>query len=102
MIKKLLSLVLVGFMIMPISAQKDGDFQFWDTTSLEGKLFQNVKAKAEQELRFGSGVDYLYYHHTDFSFLWQTKHKWLAVGGAYRQVFELKSNQWKKENCLRS
>lgn len=98
MIKILLSLILVGFMIMPISAQKDGDFQFWDTTSLEGKLFQNVKAKAEQELRFGSGVDYLYYHHTDLSFLWQTKHKWLIVGSAYRQVFELKNSQWKKEN----
>ncbi len=79
-----------------VLAQDDGDWQLWHTFAMEGKVGQTT-VKMEGELRFGSDMSTLYYHHADVSF-WRKVTEMISMGLAYRQVYENKHGSWEEEN----
>jgi hypothetical protein len=81
---------------LPALAFENGDFQLWNTESVEGKLDDRLKVKVEQELRFGDNISELYYTHTDGGFTYNVT-EGLDLGLNYRQVFEKKNGEWKEE-----
>ncbi|MBI1882597.1 MAG: DUF2490 domain-containing protein [Chlamydiae bacterium] len=66
----------------------DGDFQYWNTEAIEGKMTDQWKAYAEAEFRFGDNVSEFYYQHTQLEIAYKIT-DWLELAPAYRQVWEL-------------
>lgn len=66
----------------------DGDFQFWNTESIQGKLAEKVGAYLEGEFRFGDDASEFYYQHTHLEIPIEVT-DWLEIAPAYRQVWEL-------------
>ena len=50
---------------MNVFAYENGDFQFWNSDSIEVKITDPLKAKVEQEFRFVNDMSELAYLHTD-------------------------------------
>ena len=92
-----LSVCLLLSTSLPAFAFDDGDFQIWDTESVEVKLNDSLKVKIEEELRFGDDISELYYTHTDGGFTYNAA-KGFDLGMNYRQVYEKKKGEWKYEN----
>jgi hypothetical protein len=82
---------------MTAFAYEDGDWQCWNTESIEGNLTENWKIKLEEEFRFGDKMGQLYYHHTDCG-LTSRLTDWFYLGLNYRQIYEKKKGKWKEEN----
>lgn len=74
----------------PVSADlnADGDFQFWNTEAVEGKLNDHWKVYTEAEFRFGDDASEFYYQHTHLEIGYKVN-DWLEIAPAYRQVWEL-------------
>jgi hypothetical protein len=77
---------------------KDGDFQYWQTTSIDAKAKNGWKITMEEEIRFADDVGSLSYHHSDIGLVYSGLAKWLVVGGNYRLVFGKKGKTWTYEN----
>lgn len=75
---------------LPIRAElnSDGDFQYWNTEGIEGKISDRWKAGIEAEFRFGDDGGEFFYQHTDLNVTYKVC-DWLDLGAAYRQVWEL-------------
>ena len=95
-IGKLINVVLgicLGLSIMTSTfAYEDGDWQFWNTESIEGNLAENCKVKLEEEFRFGDNIGELYYHHTDGGLSYKVTDG-LSLGLNHRQIY-------KRKNCF--
>lgn len=90
----------VGFVlskVMTAFAYEDGDWQFWNTESIEGNLSENLKVKLEEEFRSGDNIGEFYYHHTDVGLIHRLT-DWFYIGLNYRQIYEKKEGEWKEEN----
>lgn len=76
--------------VHPSSAElnDDGDFQFWNTESIKAPITEKVGAYVEGEFRFGDDASEFYYQHIHLEIPIEVT-KWLEVGPAYRQVWEL-------------
>jgi hypothetical protein len=81
---------------MMITAFAYGDWQFWNTESIEGSLAENWKVKLEEEFRFGDNMGKFYYHHTDGSLTYKLTN-WFHLGLNYRQIYEKKNGKWQEE-----
>ncbi|MDD4202279.1 MAG: DUF2490 domain-containing protein [Candidatus Omnitrophica bacterium] len=79
-------------------AFENGDLQYWLTTSMDAKINNSWKMKADNELRFGDSAGTLYYEHVDLGLTYSGLAKWLDVGGNYRLVYEKKGKSWFYEN----
>jgi len=80
-------------------AFEDGDFQYWSTGSISGKLAENWKIKLEEEFRFGDNAKDWYYTHTDAGITYSGLADWLDVGANFRLVLEENSSDdWEYEN----
>ena len=97
-------LVLIGlgiclFLFISSSsfAYDNGDWQFWNTYNIAGNLSDKWKMGLEAEYRFGDNIRELYYQHSDLGFTYKAI-DWFSMGINYRQVFELSSGVWTKEN----
>lgn len=90
MIGMLLACLITLAVASPVSAKtgEDGDFQFWNTEQIEGKLNDHWKAGAELEFRFGDDVNEFYYTHEMFYFGYKAM-DWLDLQANFREVFEL-------------
>jgi hypothetical protein len=82
--------LMACLLVHPASAElnEDGDFQYWNTEAIEGKINDKWKAYMEAEFRFGDDASEFYYQHTHLEILYAWL-EWLEVGLAYRQVWEL-------------
>ena len=93
--------LLFSSLFLPISAFafENGDLQIWNTNRIDWKMNDRLKAKIEQELRFGRDVNVFYYTHTDGGLTF-TVNDYLDLGGFYRQIWEKSSGRgkWKEEN----
>ncbi|MFH1261490.1 MAG: DUF2490 domain-containing protein [Candidatus Micrarchaeota archaeon] len=85
------------FTVVTAFAYEDGDWQFWNTESIEGNFVKNWKVKLEEEFRFGDSMGEFYYHHTDGGLTYRMM-DWFYVGLNYRQIYEKKDGEWKEEN----
>ncbi|HIE05491.1 MAG TPA: DUF2490 domain-containing protein [bacterium (Candidatus Stahlbacteria)] len=83
-------------LLMVITVLAFGDWQFWNTESIEGKLAENWKVKLEEEFRFTDGIKEFYYHHTDGSLTYRLT-DWFYPGLNYRQIYEKKDGEWEEE-----
>lgn len=93
-----LSVILaVGFGHGASYAYEDGDFQIWHTEDQEVKVVKNTTYTMEEEFRYGGDAHELYYHHYDWGIVYDVT-KYLSLGAAYRQVYDLKSGKFKEEN----
>ena len=90
-------ILLSLFTSTPAFAHDDGDWQLWNTESIEGKLNKGWKVKLEEEFRFGDSMEALYYHHTDLSLTYKLT-DWFFLGIAFRQIYEKKNGEWREEN----
>ncbi len=75
----------------------DGDWQFWNTDSVEYKLHPALRAKAETEFYFGDDMSEWFYRHMDLGVSWKAA-GWLEVGANYRYIEEKKSGEWMHED----
>jgi len=92
-------LVVLGiFLTMGINAYAydDGDFQVWNTDVEELKINSKTKIALEQEFRWGDNAHQFFYQHYDLGIFYDLT-KFLNVGAGYRQVYELKSGNFKPE-----
>lgn len=89
-------LALSFFASTCVFAFENGDFQLWNTESIEAKLNNRWKVNVEEELRFGGNVSELYYTHTDGGLVLKVNDN-LDFAVHYRQIFEKNKNEWKEE-----
>jgi hypothetical protein len=66
------------------------EFQSWNTLNLKGKLSDKWTIAMEPESRYSR--DALEYFHLDVGLVYKLSDK-LKIGGYYREIFEIKSNQ---------
>lgn len=89
--KRILASVVIGLMMLSpfsmVSAYEDGDWQYWNTESVEGKLTDNLKAYVEAEFRFGDDASEFYYQHAHLQLKYEVC-EWFEIAPAYRQVWE--------------
>ena len=71
----------------------NGDFQFWNTDSVEVGLGEKFNVKLEEEFRFGDSAGTFYYNHTDLG-LNYLFNDYLEFGVNYRQIFQKKNKDW--------
>jgi len=90
-------IVLVLGLVSTASAYDSGDLQLWSTNSISIKLNDSVGVGIEEEFKFGNNIREFYYHHGDIGFSYKMA-DWMIIGFNYRQIFELKSGAWKKED----
>jgi len=76
----------------------DGDFQYWNTESVEWKIKEKYKIKLEEEFRFGDNAGTLYYQHSDIGLTWSGFADWLELNASYRQAFDIEKDKWHYEN----
>ncbi len=96
--KIILVIGLAIFLTAKAYAYDSGDFQVWNTDVEELKVNAKTKIALEEEFRWGNNADEFYYHHYDLG-LFYDLNKHLNVGGGYRQVYELKSGNFKPEEA---
>lgn len=97
MVKKIcISAILLASMTLPAFAFSNGDFQIWNTESIDWKIDKKLSAKVEQELRFGDNVTELFYLHTDGGFNYKLMEH-LYFGANYRHVIFKNKKKWVQE-----
>ncbi|OGW74718.1 MAG: hypothetical protein A2Z72_07880 [Omnitrophica bacterium RBG_13_46_9] len=89
-------ILCIVFFASPSYAFDNGDFQYWNTESVEVKLKENWKFKVDEEFRFGDNSSSFYYTHTDagLNYLFN---KNLDFNINYRQIFQKNKNSWDLE-----
>jgi len=90
-------IVCLAVFVASESLAKDGDWQLWNTESVEGNFAKNWKVKLEEEFRIGDNMEELYYHHTDGGITYKLNDL-VSLGLNYRQIFEKTKEEWKEEN----
>ncbi len=98
---KLLSMGLVLWcsliLVSGVHAKQDEDWQFWNSSSLEGNVHPRWKLKFEEQFRFSDNITDFCYHLTGVSVTWKTT-EWFQVALAYAQIYEQKADDWRGEN----
>jgi hypothetical protein len=92
-----LILVFVAALFNFAHAYDDGDFQVWNTDVEEFKVNKDLKVAFEEEFRWADNANEFCYHHYDWG-LFYSWNKYLNLGAGYRQIYELKSGEFKPEN----
>jgi hypothetical protein len=89
---------LLIIVLLPIKtfAQKDGDWQFWNTVSLEKQINKELKIILEEETRLGQDMGDFAYQHIDAG-LMRKMTNWLDLSLNYRHIFQKKDNAWEEE-----
>ena len=99
--KGLLYLVSIGLFLLQLTgdifAYDDGDWQYWNTESIEGNISDRWKIKLEEEFRFGDSAGEFYYQHSDLGLNYKYS-KWFKLGLNYRQIYGKKKGDWEEEN----
>ncbi len=93
-------LAIIGFVLVmsgPAYAFDDHDFQVWNTDVEEFKISKDAKIALEEEFRWGDNANKFFYQHYDAG-IFYSLNKYLNIGGGYRQVYELKNEEFKVEN----
>jgi hypothetical protein len=90
-------IICLGLFIASESLAEDGDWQLWNTESIEGAFAEDWKVKLEEEFRIGDNMEELYYHHTDGGLNYKLTDLF-SVSLNYRQIFEKTKEEWKEEN----
>jgi len=84
----ILAALLIGvFTGSACFAFDEGDFQFWDTTSVSFHIHQNWKVAVEEGFKLGHDAGNLYYHYTDLGFIYSGAADWIDLGFNYKQAF---------------
>lgn len=78
-------------------AYDDGDWQFWNTDSVETRIGKQLKTKFETEFYWGDDMRELYYAHLDLGVSAKVV-TWFELGANYRYVQEKKQGEWRDEN----
>lgn len=91
------SLAVGIFNLQKSFAADKGDYQYWNTESISGKINDNLKITLEEEFRFGNNGNTLYYQHSDLGLSYSGIASWLDLGINYRHIFEEKVTNWKQE-----
>ncbi len=89
---------LVVFLTAKAYAYDNGDFQVWNTDVEEFKVNDKTKVALEEEFRWGDNANEFFYQHYDLG-LFYSLNKYLNIGGGYRQIYELKSGNFKPEEA---
>lgn len=87
---------LLSFVPQTGYSYEDGDWQYWNTESIEGTIMKvnsknldSVSAKLEGEWRFGDDMSEFYYQHIDMGVKFKKLFtEWFSFGIYYRQVWE--------------
>lgn len=105
--KILASIAAISLLLTPFSgySYESGDWQYWNTESIGGKLIDvgtekldSLNAKIEGEWRFGDDVSELCYQHVDVGLSFEKLFvPWFTLGLNYRQAWEKKSDGWLEE-----
>ncbi|MBI1871436.1 MAG: DUF2490 domain-containing protein [Chlamydiae bacterium] len=101
--KQLIKKIFVGLAVFILARSasatlnSDGDFQYWSTEAVEGKINDQWKVYVEEEFRFGDDASKFYYHHTQLEPGYKVN-DWLEIAPAYRQVWELDTKLAKKDH----
>jgi len=88
-----LAIVLIGPVVF---AYDNGDWQYWNTDSVEASLNKYVKIKIEEEERFGGNWSELYRIHTDGSIMCKIV-DWFSINANFKWILEKKNKDWKNE-----
>ena len=88
---------MIALAALTARAYDNGDWQFWNTDSVEYKINKQLKAKAETEFYFGDDMGEWYYRHIDLGLSYKAT-DWLELGANYRYLQEKKSDEWMDEN----
>lgn len=99
--KKRLWLMLTLWLLiisLPIKtfAQKDGDWQFWNTDSVEKDINEALKLVLEEEFRWGNDMNRFIYHHSDIGLVYKIT-DWFNLGQNFRYVINDNAGQWEHE-----
>jgi len=78
-------------------AYEDNDWQMRSTNSIEGKIANRLTLKLEEEFQYGDDIGEHFYHHTDGGLSYSFR-EWFSMGLNYRQIYEKKKGEWKREN----
>lgn len=84
---------MLFFFSPPSCAFDNGDFQYWNTESIEVKFAKKWKLAVQEEFRFGDNSRLLYYNHTDTGLAYGLN-KYLSFSANYRQKFNRKEDKW--------
>ena len=74
----------------------EGDWQYWNNTSIEGTLSPKARVELEQDFRFGDDFSNFYREHTQILFGYKI-FDWLEVAPAYHQAFDEKDGEFHPE-----
>jgi hypothetical protein len=77
-------------------AYDDGDWQFWNTDSVETKINDRLKTKLETEFYWGDDMSDFYYAHVDLGVYGKVV-PWFELGANCRYVREKKQEEWRDE-----
>ena len=77
-------------------AYDNGDWQYWNTASVETSLNKHVKIKVAEEERFGGNWSELYYIHTE-GFIMCKILDWFSVNTNFRWILQKQNKEWKNE-----
>ncbi len=94
-------ILVIGLFLLLVTkayAYDDHDFQVWNTDVEEIKVNNKTKIAFEQEFRWGDNANEFYYQHYDLG-LFYDLNKHLNLGAGYRQIYELKSGNFKPEEA---
>jgi hypothetical protein len=80
-------------------AYDDGDWQFWNTDTVEYKFTDKLKAKIEVADRFGDDMNEFFYFYVQPGVAYKLT-SWFEAGAAYELLEEKKSGDWFVENRL--
>ena len=106
MVKRILQVIAGTCMSLLIAssapAYEDGDWQFWQTDTVSGKLTDNLKASMEAEFKWGDDCSEFYYAHADISLDYRINDMF-SLGVAFREAYELNTgteeeNDWYNEH----
>ncbi len=92
-----ISLIYVAFFSNVLYAYDDGDFQFWISQSISGKINDSWSMKLTNEERFGDDAQQHYRHHSDLGISHKIDDRW-KVGFHFRYITEKKSSGWQYEH----
>lgn len=88
----------IFFMGTPhVSGFDNEDVQFWFADKFSKSINEKLNFALEQDLRYGSSGEDLYYVHTDFTLKYKLSSRF-GLGFKYREVFEEKSSVWTNEH----
>lgn len=94
--KRLLLVVVLGLCAGAARAYDDGDWQFWNTDTVELKLNDQWKTSAQGEFYFGDDMSEWYYRHIDVGAFYKAC-RFLSLGASFRYLEEKKNGEWLHE-----